>query len=121
MSAPTVAIHGLEQALEYSGGTHDMADVLDQVEEGKAQMWKRRSAVIVTEIHQYPRQKVCHFWLATGELSDVIGLHREIVAWAKAEGCDRATLAGRKGWVKALRDEGWNHGLVLMDKELTDG
>ena len=111
-------IDRLVEALARAGGTHTIHDVLDQCQEGKARMWHREGAVIVTEVYEYPQTKVIHFWLAGGELKSVIALSREVLDWARANGCKRATLAGRKGWTKALASEAWHPELVLMGKEL---
>lgn len=109
---------GLVEALEYGGGTHTIEDVLRQIEAGKAKLWVRRDALIVTEIHQTPRAKVLHFWLATGSLDEVVALSREVLEWGKQEGCEQATLAGRRGWERVLASEGWAPMLTLMGRVL---
>lgn len=116
---PAEAAQGLQEALEHARGTHTLEDVLAQVEAGEAQLWRAPGAVIVTEIKQTPRRKVVHFWLATGDMRAVLDLHKMILAWAQEEhGCDLATLSGRRGWVRALRDEGWDEATTVMAREL---
>lgn len=111
-------VRGLKEALQYSGGTHTLGDVLQRVTEDHAQLWETENAAIVTEVYDYPRQRVVHFWLATGELHAVIELSNHVLEWAKRIGCERATLAGRRGWVRALADEGWEPMLTLMGREV---
>lgn len=110
---------GLEKALAVGGvGTHSLTDVIDRVSEGKAQIWWEGDAFILTEIRQYPRKKVLRFWLATGELDQVIVLHRRILEWAKEQGCEAAIITGRRGWTKALRSEGWAETMAVLTREL---
>ena len=44
-----------EKALACGGNTHDVDDVVALVKEGKAQYWERDDGMIVTEIHDFPR------------------------------------------------------------------
>jgi hypothetical protein len=111
-------LSGLARALSYAGGTHTLDDVADALERGDAQLHESEGAVIITEIQQYPQMRVCHFWLATGELEPVVALSRQVLEWAKEQGCTRATLSGRKGWVKVLASEGWAPMLTLMGREV---
>lgn len=111
-------LRGLTEALERGGSTHSLEDVLAQIRRGDAQLWETEDAVIVTEIHQTPRKKLVHFWLAAGEIDAVVELSKVVLDWAKRHGCEQATLAGRKGWIKALAHEGWSPALTLMGREV---
>lgn len=111
-------VTGLEKALLYAGGTHTIGDVADAIERGDCKLWVEEGAAIVTQLVDEPRKRVVHFWLAAGELEPVVALSNKIIEWAKENGCVRATLAGRKGWVKALAPEGWKEELVLMGREV---
>jgi len=111
-------IAGLEDALAQGGGTHDLADVLQQLEDNEAQLWESENAVIVTEIHLTPRMRVLHFWLATGDLEEVIQLSNVALDWGVSKGCSMATLSGRRGWERVLASEGWKPRLSLMSRTL---
>jgi hypothetical protein len=111
-------VAGLQEALDQGGNTHTLADVSRAVEAGEARFWEQGNAAIITEIHQFPRAKVIHFWLATGELEDVIALSERILAWAKQQGFTGATLAGRRGWTRVLANRGWEPRLVEMGRRL---
>jgi len=106
----------IEAALEYGGGTHNFDDVVEAILSGKMQLWPAERACIVTEIVTYPRKRVLHVFLAGGELDQIIDMDTDVVQWAKEQGCESATQAGRKGWIRALKDHGWNSHLVLMEK-----
>ncbi|HKJ87167.1 MAG TPA: hypothetical protein VKA48_01420 [Gammaproteobacteria bacterium] len=107
----------LEKALALDGG-HTLGDVIQLALERKAQVWESERAVIVTQIHDAPRQRTLHFWLAAGELADVVELSHEVLEWGRAVGCQRATLAGRKGWERVLETEGWSYELTILGRDL---
>lgn len=113
-----VWVKGIERALREGGSTHTVEDVLRQIEAGKAQLWVRDNALIVTEIHETPRASILHFWLATGKMEPVLELHREVMEWGRTQGCDRATLTGRRGWLRVLAGLGWRETLALMEAKL---
>jgi hypothetical protein len=109
---------GLRAALATGCPTHSLEDVLEQVACGDARLWETPDAVVVTEIHEYPRCRVLHFWLATGELGGVVELTRQACADAKELGCTWATIAGRKGWERVLSEDGWKPKMVILSREL---
>lgn len=110
---------GLAEALERGGNTHSLEDVLYQIMSGDAQIWTNESACIVTEVLQFPEKRVLHFWLATGEFEAVRRLGNEVVIpWGRSVGCDHATITGRKGWERALREEGWSLVSVQLLKRI---
>jgi len=109
----------LQRALEYGGGTHALADVIDLVKSGKAQFWENGDGAIVTEIHEYPRLKAVHYWLISGALQDCLDLDRDIVSWAVGEhGCTEATAVGRKGWGRVSASLGWRPHMYTFHKPL---
>lgn len=113
------ARHFLEPALEYTRGTHTFSDVARDLDTGRAQLWDTDRAAAVTQVLLSPRRKTCHLFLAGGELAELERILTAIEKWAKIEGCDQMTLAGRPGWTKTfLRDRGYSAAWVTMQKEL---
>ena len=110
-------LSGLKKALELSGGTHTLEDMAEQVRTGKSQVWSTENACIVTEINDTPRKRVLHFWLATGDLDAVRELSESVLVWGKQQGCDMATLIGRRGWDKAA-PERWTPVMTVMTRGL---
>lgn len=99
----------LEAALEHACGTHLIEDVEDAIARGEAHFWPGRQSAVVTEFHEFPRLKALHFWLAGGDLEELLNrMLPDITAWAKAHGCTRMTLAGRPGWRRALAPHGFD-------------
>ena len=109
---------GLERALEYAGGTHDVAHVLAAVYRKEAQIWTDGPCIIVTEVNDSPNERELHFWLAAGTLDEVVALSNKVAEWGRKQGCTIATLCGRRGWVRARAQEGWGHQMVVMGRRL---
>jgi hypothetical protein len=69
------------------------------VAEGRAWLWPGRRSAAVSEV-----TRDFHIWLAGGELAELLEMERSACAWARALGCDRMTLIGRRGWSRVLKD-----------------
>ena len=109
---------GLQLALDVAGGTHTLGDVTRMILEGRAQLYESDDAVIVTEVHQSPRVKAIHIWLATGTMEGVIALSKLVLQEAKAMGCTSATITGRKGWERVGAQHGWKPLYTVLGQEL---
>ena len=97
----------IEDALEYSGGTHDFVDIIEAVMRGRMQLWPGERGCLVTEIVVYPKKKHIHVFLGGGEMQQILDMHKDVIEWAKGQGCTAATIAGRVGWKKPLAEYGW--------------
>jgi len=108
----------LESALALSGGTHLFQDVVECVKLGTMQFWNAPKGCMVTEILEYPQKKVFHIFLAGGDLDQIKDFSDSAIYFAKLNGCSAMTLAGRRGWVKALGDLGWEEKFTTMSVEI---
>jgi hypothetical protein len=108
----------IEDALEYSGGTHDFKDVVDAVISGEMQLWSGDNCCTVTLFTVYPKKTFLHVFLAGGDLDEILEIEKSMVEFARHHGCDGLTLSGRVGWKKVLRDIGWNEQLMMLRKEI---
>ena len=108
----------IEAALEYSHGTHEFIDVVDAILSGKMQLWSNEHGCAVTEVIDYPRKRMLHVFLAGGSKEAISDLSEPALKWAKDIGCSDLTLTGRKGWTKALKNDGWTTSHVMMIKEV---
>lgn len=111
-------IDQLEEALIAEGGAFNLADVDAAIKEGKAQAWESDRGIVITEIHDAPRAKILHFWLAAGELEEVLRLADVAMEAGRNLGCTVATLTGRRGWEKKLAARGWTNRLTIMGRSL---
>src|SRR5262245_13582537 len=107
-----------EKSLLYGGGTHNIADVVQLVREGRARYWPNGDGTIITEINTFPNMKTCHYWIITGVLADCLALDAEISEWARGEGCTLATAVGRKGWGRVAATYGWKPHMQTFVKDL---
>jgi hypothetical protein len=111
----------IEAALEYTGGTHTLDNVIAEIYSGKLQFWAGTNCAIVTEIEVYPQTKTLHFFLAGGDLAELREMTAKLEIWAKGIGCKAATLTGRKGWEKPLAGDGYTPKWFVLAKDLTNG
>lgn len=110
----------LKAALDRSGEeTHTRAHVWDLVSTGRAQLWPCPDAAMVTEIIRYPTGiKHVRGWLSGGDLDQIRAAMPHVEEWAMAQGCTRVIIDGRKGWQRALSDQGYAPTTVNLKKEL---
>ena len=108
----------IESALAYSGGTHEYRDIVDGVLEGRMQLWAGDSGCAVTEISVYPKKKVLHVFLAAGDMDQIIDFQDSAIQFAKMNGCDSMTIAGRSGWKRVLDKHDWREQFVVLEREI---
>lgn len=108
----------IEDALEYSGGTHDFEDVVDGIRAGTMQLWPAPKGCVVTEIVSYPKKKVIHIFLAGGELDQILDMYDDVSEFGRSNGCVKMTLAGRRGWKKVLSD--WKEQFIVLGIDIED-
>lgn len=85
-------------------GSHTLNDVWAGVRAGEFHLWPGVRSAAVGELVEHPRRRDYHVWLAGGDLAELTTMERSASAFARALGCDRITLHGRKGWARALTD-----------------
>ena len=108
----------IARAIEHQD-THTLGDVAKAIIEGHAQHWRGRKSEIVTEIRSYPLAKICRIWLAGGDMDELVNqMLPDVEAWAKANGCSRMEVVGRKGWKRVLKD--YREPYAVLTKELRD-
>lgn len=101
------------RALEYSGGTHTVGDIVDGVMAGDYKVLENDTATLVIEQQLYPRLARINIFLAAGDLSGVIELGQQVIDYAKEIGCE-VSLYGRKGWTRVLKSHGFQEAHTVM-------
>lgn len=112
----------IEPALEYGSFGYEIDDVWNELNDPSTltQLWPGHQAAIVTQIWVFPRARAVNFWLAGGDLTELTTAMRPCIeTWAKGLGCTHSIIAGRPGWGRALRDEGYEPAWSALKKELT--
>lgn len=109
----------IEEALQYTGGTHTFEDVVAAVLGNRFQFWPGAESAVVTEVLVYPRMRELHYFLAGGNSRELDAMRPMIEAWGKSVNCTRVSLSGRKGWNKSfLIAAGYKPVLYTLAKEL---
>lgn len=97
----------LQKALDYAGNTHTVDDVRAAVASGHMQAWPGKHSVMITEVVQYPQVKAVRVFAGYGDLDELSQMEVSAEAWASSIGCTRLEGFGRNGWVRTLRDKGY--------------
>jgi|SaaInl3SG_22_DNA_1037383.scaffolds.fasta_scaffold02598_1 hypothetical protein len=108
----------IENALMYSGGTHEFIDIVNGVLSGTMQLWAGERGCAVTEITVYPRKKILHVFLAGGDMEQILDFQESAAEFARINKCDSMTIAGRRGWTRVLDKHDWEESFCVMSKEL---
>jgi hypothetical protein len=103
----------IKDALAYVD-THTIDDVEKGIAEGRYVFWPASKSAAITEIHEFPRAKHMHLFLAGGDLDELRGMVPMFRSWASFNKCSKLTLCGRRGWERALKRQGWNADLVCL-------
>lgn len=103
-------------ALAHCGDTHTSADVLAMVDAGEAVLYVGKRSAIVTQELNLPRGPQLHFWLAAGDLGEVVEMVQNIESEAHDRGIKHLSLVGRRGWKQVL--SGFSEAGTLMIKEI---
>ena len=94
----------IEDALEYTKGTHTLDDIWNGVVRGDFQFWPGDKSAIITEIQIYPQTKVMHIFLAGGDLEELLQMEKSVRAYAQTIGCNSMSISGRRGWLRIFED-----------------
>lgn len=106
----------LQDALDHSGGTHTLEDIEAGIRSGSLQFWPASRAAAVTEVIEYPRARALHLFLAGGDLDQLSEMEESATEFARQIGATQMSIAGRRGWVRAFRDKGYEEYLTTVVK-----
>ena len=98
----------LDKAIQRCGdGAWQIEDVKERVMSGQMQFWHTDNAAVVTEILHYPRKKALNCWLCGGDMREMEELYPSLEQFARQQGCYAMYGAGRRGWVRKMKQFGW--------------
>ena len=108
----------LAAALEHAGKTHRKEDLRRCIEEGVCQLHPLRNGAMVTTIQVHPLwSQGCQLVASRGNLQEIVEVMPLLEVWLRSEGCTRAVVSGRQGWLKRLPT--YHQMGVIMEKDLT--
>ena len=100
--------------------THTMESLQKKLNDNSAKLFNNNSALIITQLLQYPLARVTHIWMGAGDLNGIKSLLPEVENYAKEMDCSRLEFSGREGWKRWTEDNdlGWTMKSIMMKKEL---
>ena len=110
----------LVEALNHSGGSHTFQNIVDAVQNEVMQFWPREKSCLVTEVINYPNLKTLHIFLAGGDLEEIKSIDSTLEFLCQEIGADYISLSGRRGWIKALADIGYELSHVTLAKKVKE-
>lgn len=103
-------------ALHHAGDTHEPRDVIDMILDGMAELFVGEDCAVVTQEIELPIGIQLHFWLAGGDLDELVRIQRDIETAARSRGIRRISIIGRRGWRAKL--DGYREAGVILVKEI---
>ena len=111
--------HWIEAALPYARGTHTIEDIETGIGNGQFIFWSGSKCAVITEILNYPRKRVLHYFLLGGNLRELVEfMEPRITVWAKLNGCTAVTGAGRAGFERVFAKSGFEPAWRVIIKEI---
>jgi len=105
-------------ALEYDP-SYSVPDVLKEVSDMRAELWLGEGSLVVTNVIDKPQVRQFHIWIAAGDLSELMDdIYPIIEARAREYGCTVMTISGRRGWIRKLKDNGFEEAATVGVKHL---
>lgn len=89
----------------------EWSEVVERIEQGQAQLWLGEQSAMVTEIVG----DAIHVWLGGGSLPELLEMRPLVEKAGREWGCKRATICGRLGWDRALKEHGFTR---VLEKTL---
>jgi hypothetical protein len=103
--------------MEKGGNTHTKEQIRALIESGDAQLHPLPHGAIVTCLLNHPSGvRELNYWLAGGELGELLAGERLTTKWAESMDCDRVSISGRLGWKKYFPD--YRAASLILVKEL---
>lgn len=128
--APGRCLDDIAAVLEHAHSERDIEHVIAALVAGESQLWVQYSdagehiGTAVTRIIDYECLRVCvieHCFGLSGQAEAYFSSIEEIERWAAYNGCQEVRIIGRKGWRRALADQGYEHRYEVIGKRLNAG
>ena len=96
-------------------------DFQERIDSGAAQLWQGERSAIMLQRTEYHRsgEVVMEAGPASGDMDEILAAVPRLEDWARSIGCTQVHVhAGRKGWERALRAQGYEVMQVILRKVL---
>ena len=108
----------IEESLLYCNNSHSFDHIVDKVLLGNLHFYSYRQSATIMEVQYYPNHSVYHCFIGCGNLQHLKESEFLYMERAKLQGCRYISQAGRVGWAKALKSQGWQHSCTSMYKDV---
>ena len=111
----------IQQALDKTRGEETLESVKHDLKAKDSQLWIiGESGACVTTIEQYPNKRILRACQLGGRnMNDwITGLVQVLIIFAKENDCDHFDIVGRDGWVKQLKQLGFEKQYTVTSYEL---
>lgn len=96
-------------ALEHANNSHTFDDVVGMVLANRVMFFPYEDCFLIMEKVEYPRFSTFHCFLAGGDMEAVMDKQQVMSDFGRRLGCRYLSIAGREGWLRQLKDRGWQH------------
>jgi hypothetical protein len=104
----------IKEAVEKNQGDENTLDVLLAIARGQYSLWADKHFAAVTQVVNYPRQRVLTILYIGGDLTNILPLFDDAKAYCKANKVDVLRTYGRPGWEKVTGLE--KAGVILQTR-----
>lgn len=111
-------IEGIRDALSYSAQEVSVLDVIKGLKDNTYQCFEFETGFVITCIVQYDRKKALRLCLAKGLETDIAAVMSVMDSFAQDMCCDFIEVYGRKGWVRQLKQYGYNEQYTVVIKHI---
>lgn len=89
-------------------------EIIQDLLNNRATLWPGEKCAFITQLTHNEHGKFLHVHLGGGDGREMLAMIAGMAAWGRAQGCQYASVNGRKGWKRKLRE----HGFEPRDGEL---
>jgi len=120
--------HWVAEALTKGKADETPEEVRERLLSAKQQLWlawdedaQRARGICITELFDSARGKACNLALVAGtNFKDWRHLTLAVMQFAREHGCVRLEAAGRRGWERYAKRDGWGHLRTILEMRLDD-
>ena len=118
----------LEDILRKAENGYYAEDILKYLNENEMQLWviwdnenQEKKGFVITEIIERPRLKFCSVFIMTGTNRRrwQYEVMKNLIDFAKQNGCKKGISYARKGWTKIFKQYGFKDTHVALEIKLT--
>ena len=108
----------IEIALHHGADSHSFDDICKMVLSERLAMFVYPESFLIMEVITFPQYKVFHCFLAGGDMKSVLDSEEKMAILGKELGCKYLSFAGRDGWTRVHKNNGWMPICSTLYKEI---